>query len=112
MATLCFRMRPSGCGAKRPSYPLPEILAVLQEEFAMPSIQPPARRAVHAPRGPARTASTFAHLDPTPDEPDDDWDVDDPDLTYDASWELEEFEDDEEPEPEQGDFWRDDDFDE
>ena len=46
-----------------------------------------------------------------PRRPDDDWDVDDPDLTHDASWDLEEFDDEEEPEPEHGDFWRDDDFD-
>jgi hypothetical protein len=77
----------------------------------MSSIQPPGRRAAHAPSGRVGTAPTFAHLDPTPEEPDDDWDLDDPDLTFDETWELEEFEDEEEPQPEHGDFWPDDNFD-
>ena len=79
----------------------------------MPSIRSPRERLPRAPLGRARTTSTFDHLDPIPEEPDDDdWDLDEPDLTHDTSWELEEFEDEEEPQPEHGDFWRDDDFDE
>ena len=74
----------------------------------MRSIHPSHQRPARAPSGWARTGPIFAHLDPLPEDPEDDWDLCDPDPTSEV-WGPPEFEEEEEPLPEHGDFWPDND---